>query len=210
MLEHIPAWLGHAMSGLRAGADKLAIAQLGTSFETLDLTSPAFAHEARMPPRFTADGEGVSPPLVWNAPPAGTAHMVLIVEDADAPTPQPLVHAIVWGLDADAGRLPEGAIVADGAGDAASAESAGSDVGRNSYLREGWLPPDPPSGHGEHRYAFQLFAVDAGAGAVSETPGRSAVIDAISGHVLAAGLLIGTYSRETEAPVGPVGVTASA
>jgi len=73
MLEHIPAWLGHAMSGLRAGADKLAIAQLGTSFETLDLTSPAFAHEARMPPRFTADGEGVSPPLVWNAPPAGTA-----------------------------------------------------------------------------------------------------------------------------------------
>jgi hypothetical protein len=60
MLEHIPAWLGHAMSGLRAGADKLAIVQLGGNFETLDLTSPAFAHEARLPPRFTADGEGVS------------------------------------------------------------------------------------------------------------------------------------------------------
>ena len=201
MLEHIPAWLGHAMSGLRAGIDKLAIVQLGENFETLTLTSPAFAHEARMPPRFTADGEGVSPPLVWSEPPVGTKRMVLIVEDADAPAPQPLVHAIIWGLEADAGQLAEGAIVADGEGDA-----HGRDVGRNSYLREGWLPPDPPSGHGEHRYAFQVFAIGAGAGDVGATPGRSAVIEAITGHVLAAGLLIGTYSREEEAPVGPVGL----
>ncbi len=205
MLEHIPAWLGNAMSGLRAGADKLAIVQLGEHFETLDLTSPAFAHEARMPPRFTADGEGVSPPLVWSTPPAGTERLVLIVEDPDAPAPQPLVHAIVWGLEADAGRLAEGAIVADGAGDL-----GGRDVGRNSYLREGWLPPDPPSGHGEHRYAFQLFAIGAGAGDPGDTPGRSAVIEAITGHVLAAGLLIGTYSREEVAPVGPVAMGAPA
>ena len=208
MLEHIPAWLGHAMSGLRAGVDKLAILQLGENFATLDLTSPAFAHENRLPPRFTADGEGVSPPLVWSAPPAGTERLVLIVEDADAPTPQPLVHAIVWGLDADAGRLAEGAIVADGPVTGFADEgddAAGRDVGRNSYLREGWLPPDPPSGHGEHRYAFQLFAIGAGAGDPGATPGRSAVIAAITGHVLAAGLLIGTYSREEEVPIGPVG-----
>ncbi|MDQ0838553.1 YbhB/YbcL family Raf kinase inhibitor-like protein [Sphingomonas faeni] len=205
MLEHIPTWLGHAMSGLRAGIDKLAIVQLGENFDTLNLTSPAFAHEARLPPRFTADGEGISPPLVWSEPPAGTERMVLIVEDADAPTPQPLVHAIIWGLEADAGNLAEGAIAADGEGDA-----NGHDVGRNSYLREGWLPPDPPSGHGEHRYAFQVFAIGAGAGEVGATPGRSAVIEAITGHVLAAGLLIGTYSREEEAPVGPVGVGAPA
>jgi Raf kinase inhibitor-like YbhB/YbcL family protein len=205
MLEHIPTWLGHAMSGLRAGIDKLAIVQLGENFDTLNLTSPAFAHEARLPPRFTADGEGISPPLVWSEPPVGTERMVLIVEDADAPTPQPLVHAIIWGLEADAGHLAEGAIAADGEGDA-----NGRDIGRNSYLREGWLPPDPPSGHGEHRYAFQVFAIGAGAGEVGATPGRSAVIEAITGHVLAAGLLIGTYSREEEAPVGPVGVGAPA
>ncbi len=205
MLEHIPAWLGHAMSGLRAGVDKLAIVQLGRNFETLDVTSPAFAHEGRLPPRFTADGAGASPPLTWRTPPAGTERLVLIVEDADAPTPQPLVHAIVWGLDADAGHLAEGAIVADGGG-----EPEGRDVGRNSYLREGWLPPDPPRGHGEHRYAFQLFAVGAGAGEPGETPGRSAVIEAMRDHVLAAGLLIGTYSREEDAPVGPVGAGAPA
>jgi Raf kinase inhibitor-like YbhB/YbcL family protein len=209
MLEHIPAWLGHAMSGLRAGTDKLAIVHLGETFETLDLTSPAFAHEARMPPRFTADGEGVSPPLAWSTPPSGTAQLVLLVEDADAPAPQPLVHAVVWGLSPEAGHLAEGAIAADGAG-APVDNAPGSDVGRNSYLREGWLPPDPPTGHGEHRYAFQVFAVGAGAGDPGETPGRSAVIDAITGHVLAAGLLIGTYSREETAPIGPVGMAAPA
>ncbi|TCP72826.1 YbhB/YbcL family Raf kinase inhibitor-like protein [Sphingomonas sp. PP-CE-1G-424] len=204
MLEHIPAWLGQAMSGLRAGEEKLAVSQVcgdvGDTPASIDLSSPAFAHESRLPPRFTLDGEGVSPPLVWSDPPAGTATMVLIVEDPDAPVPQPLVHAIVWGLDADAGRLAEGAIVADGAGD-----PAGRDVGRNSYMREGWLPPDPPGGHGEHRYVFQLFAVGAGAGDPGATPGRSAVIDAITGHVLAAGLLIGTYSRDQAAPVGLIG-----
>ncbi|WP_380782422.1 YbhB/YbcL family Raf kinase inhibitor-like protein [Sphingomonas sp. R86520] len=199
MLEHIPAWLGNAMSGLRAGVDKLAIVQLGEDFDTLDLTSPAFSNEGRLPLRFTADGEGISPALTWTQPPAGTAHLVLLVEDPDAPAPQPLVHAIVWGLAAESGYLTEGAIVADGTGSA----SAG-DVGRNSYLREGWLPPDPPSGHGKHRYAFQLFAVGAGAGDPGGTPGRSAMIEAITGHVLAAGLLIGTYSREENGPVGTV------
>lgn len=205
MLEHMPAWLGHALKGIRAGADALVIArfglgsgaQAGTEFATLELTSPAFAHEGRLPPRFTADGDGVSPPLLWSAPPAGTAALALIVEDADAPTPQPLVHAIVWHIAADRLRLAEGAITADGAG------TPDGDVGRNSYLREGWLPPDPPTGHGEHRYAFQLFALDAALGDPGVSPGRTALVEAMSGHVLAAGLLIGTYPREEAAPVGP-------
>ena len=37
-----------------------------------------------------------------------------------------------------------------------------------------------------------------------------AMIEAMSGKVLAAGLLIGTYSRGEEAPVGPVGTLAPA
>ena len=199
MLEHVPAWLGRALAGARAGSDALAIArpELGGGFASLDLSSPAFADGARLPPRFTADGEGVSPPVHWRAPPEGTASLALLVEDADAPARQPLVHAIVWGLPVDAGSLAEGAIAAGHA-----------EVGRNSFLRQGWLPPDPPTGHGEHRYAFQLFALDAGVGDPGATPGRGAIVEAMAGHVLAAGLLVGTYSREEEAPVGPVGAAA--
>ncbi|SFK33138.1 hypothetical protein SAMN03159338_3905 [Sphingomonas sp. NFR04] len=201
MLEHIPHWLGSALKGLRAGANKLAIVQpeLG-SFEVLHLASPAFANGGRLPERFTADGEGVSPPLFWTGVPEGTQCLALIVEDPDAPAPQPLVHAVVWGLPAD-GDLKEGAIRADGAG------AEGKDVGRNSYLGEGWLPPDPPTGHGPHNYAFQLFALGGGC-EIGENPGRSALVKAMAGHVLAAGLLTGVYSRGEEAPTGLVGETA--
>jgi Raf kinase inhibitor-like YbhB/YbcL family protein len=202
MLEHIPHWLGSALKGLRAGANKLAIVQpeLG-SFEVLHLASPAFANGGRLPERFTADGEGVSPPLFWTGVPEGTECLALIVEDPDAPAPQPLVHAVVWGLAVE-GDLKEGAIRADGAGDA-----EGKDVGRNSYLGEGWLPPDPPTGHGPHNYAFQLFALGGGC-EIGDNPGRSALVKAMAGHVLAAGLLTGVYSRGEEAPTGLVGETA--
>ncbi len=203
MLEHIPTWLGKALGDVRAGMEKLGIVRIGleAGLPTLHLTSPAFADGGRLPERFTADGESVSPPLVWTGVPEGTAQLALLVEDADAPAPQPLVHAVVWAIPADGGGLAEGEIV----GDAADGDR---DVGRNSFFREGWLPPDPPTGHGAHRYAFQLFALDAGAGDPGGTPGRSAMIEAMAGHVLAAGVLIGTYSRGEEAPVGPVGSAA--
>lgn len=190
MLEHIPRWLGAALKGARAGTEKLAIVQpeLGAAFGTIDLASPAFGDGGRLPDRFTADGAGVSPPLTWGPLPDGARRLALLVEDADAPALQPLVHAVVWDLPVDDHGLAEGAIVTDGAGE-------GRDVGRNSFFGEGWLPPDPPSGHGVHRYAFQLFALGEGAGDPGNSPGRAAMVRAMAGHVLAAGLLIGTYSR---------------
>lgn len=205
MLEHVPQWLGVVLRSVRAGASKLTIVDpyLG-DFAQLDLASMAFADGQRLPDRFTADGAGISPPLHWRGVPAEATTMVLIVEDADAPTPQPLVHAIVWGLPAGDGQLAEGAIAPDGDGPAAH-----GDVGRNSYFQEGWLPPDPPTGHGEHRYAFQLFALSAGDD-VDANPGRGEVVRAMAGRVLAAGLLTGTYSRGEPADIGPIGSPATA
>ena len=75
MLEHVPQWLGALLRNVRAGHAKLAIVNhdLKVGTESLELASPAFANGARLPERFTADGEGVSPPLVWRDPPAGTS-----------------------------------------------------------------------------------------------------------------------------------------
>jgi Raf kinase inhibitor-like YbhB/YbcL family protein len=197
MLEHIPAWLGEMLRDRRAGHEKLVAAdpaiRVGT--DTLSLSSPAFAHGGRLPVRFTADGDGVSPPLLWSDAPEGTARLALIVEDPDAPTSKPLVHAVVWDIPAQDRRIAEGAIVADGTG------GPDGDVGRNSFLKEGWLPPDPPNGHGEHDYVFQLFALSDAAHA-GKSPGRSAFVDAIAGKVLATGILIGTYSRGEPAEAG--------
>lgn len=197
MLEHVPQWLGQLMRGVRAGADKLVIAQprLLTGDARLQLSSPAFGDGDRLPTRFTADGEGVSPPLTWDAPPAGTAGFCLLVEDPDAPAPSPLVHAVLWAIPADERRLEEGAIAADGR------PAHGRDVGLNSFRGEGWLPPDPPTGHGPHHYAFQLFALSELA-EIGGNPGRGEVVEAMNGRVLAAGLLVGLYSRGEERPIG--------
>jgi len=198
MLEHVPQWLGAMLRSVRAGHSKLVIVNPGLNIgsKSLLLESSAFANGGRLPERFTADGEGVSPPLLWRNPPADTAGFALIVEDPDAPAPYPLVHAIVWAIPADARHLAEGAIAPDGA----SAE--GGDIGRNSFYTEGWLPPDPPTGHGNHDYVFQLFALNE-TPPMDPTPGRDELVGALEGRVLAAGLLVGTYSRGEEAPVGP-------
>lgn len=190
MLEHVPAWLGYLIHDRRAGHEKLVAAapEIRLGADTIDLSSPAFATGGRLPIRFTADGEGISPPLVWGDVPEATASLALIVEDPDAPASRPLVHAIVWDMPPHERRIAEGVIIADGAG------GEDGDVGRNSSLREGWLPPDPPTGHGEHDYVFQLFALSE-APELGASPGRSAFVDAIVGRVLAAGVLIGTYSR---------------
>lgn len=115
------------------------------------------------------------------------------------PLSSPLVHALVWNLDPDGGRLPEGAIVKDGAGG-----PKGEDVGRNSFFAKGWLPPDPPTGHGPHDYVFQLFALSDTPG-LDSNPGRETLATALEGRVLAAGILIGTYSRGEDTQIGLIG-----
>lgn len=190
MLEILPEAIGHALRGQRAGLEQTAFqaVDLRGGMASITVASLAFADHAPIPARYTADGAGVSPPLHWTGVPEAAASLVLIVEDADAPTPQPLVHAIVVGLPTGDGALAEAALPSPGH------DAEGLKLGRNSYLKAGWLPPDPPPGHGVHRYAFQLFALEGGA-VLGDTPGREAVLDAIREHGVASGCLIGTYER---------------
>jgi hypothetical protein len=195
MLEKLPDVVGHALREQRAGIDKTAYRQLDLRGGTaaITLTSLAFADHAPIPALYTADGPGHSPPLAWSGVPVAARSLVLIVEDADAPTPQPLVHAIAVDISPHETGLAEGALTSD---------DEGPKTGRNSYLGKSWLPPDPPPGHGVHRYAFQIFALAEGE-AFSGTPGRDAVLDALRDRALASGCLIGTYERpDTSIKVG--------
>jgi Raf kinase inhibitor-like YbhB/YbcL family protein len=189
MLEKIPSSVGRALRGARAGTAELMFNDeaLDSVPASINVTCPEMEHYGQLAPRFTADGIGVSPPLEWNAIPPDAISLVLLVEDADSPTPDPLVHAIVWGLPAVEGGLREGAL--------RSSTNSGviSTMGRNSYLSASYLPPDPPSGHGVHRYAFQIFALDAQP--KLDTPGRGKLLDLLKSHAIAKGMAVGTYER---------------
>jgi Raf kinase inhibitor-like YbhB/YbcL family protein len=191
VLENLPTGLGRILRDARPGLTELVINDdaLAAVPDVIALTSGAFDDGGELPVRFTADGEGISPPLQWHGVPENTAEVVLLIEDADSPTPYPLVHAIVWALPPDDGSLDEGAMPP-------FAEAGTSPaMGVNSYLRIGYLPPDPPPGHGPHRYAFQAFALMAPLTIDTSAPGRTELVDALRVHATAKGLLIGTYER---------------
>jgi Raf kinase inhibitor-like YbhB/YbcL family protein len=190
MLEKLPEMVGLAL-GVRPGLEGLVINDpaLGDIPEGIALTSPAFAEGGRLPARFTTDGEAVSPPLQWVGIPDNAAELVLLIEDADSPTLNPLVHAIVWRMPPGDGALEEGAMPRE------TEPVASPSMGVNSYLRIGYLPPDPPAGHGPHRYAFQIFALAAPLTIETAAPGRTELVEALHAHALAKGSLIATYER---------------
>jgi len=189
MLEKIPRGVGEALSNVKAGIEKTAWhADFADVPATITVTSEAFADQGAIPTRFTADGFGVSPPLSWTGVPKHAAAVVLLVEDPDAPAINPLVHLIAWNLLPGDVSLPEGDITGP------AGEGSRHDLGTNSFQKDAWLPPDPPTGHGIHHYLFQVYALDRTA-PVPASPGRSALVQAIKGHVIAKGLLTGTYAR---------------
>jgi Raf kinase inhibitor-like YbhB/YbcL family protein len=185
MLEKLPSIVGRTLRRVRPGIGRTLIndAAFTAVSRRIIVESDAFANEAGIPPRYTADGEALSPPLRWTRVPEGTRSIVLVVEDADSPTPQPLVHAIVWNLMGGEGELDEGGI-----------DKRRVPIGRSSSLQSKFLPIDPPPGHGRHRYAFQVFALDTPLD-FRMAPGKTALLRAMRGHVLSSGALIGTYER---------------
>jgi Raf kinase inhibitor-like YbhB/YbcL family protein len=184
---------GRALRGFRAGFEGLASRRRGfvQAPEALLVSSPAFGSGHDMPERYTADGEGLSPPLAWQGEPAATLSLVLLVEDADIPLlPRPAVHAIVHGIRPGLGGLAEGAIPSRLRGPSPE----GFFIGRNFRGRPGWTPPAPPLGHGPHHYVFQLFALDA-VPRFDWAPGRGYLLQRIRPHVIARGELCGVYER---------------
>ena len=191
MLEKLPRSIGRALHGRRAGIEKSTIARLliRKRLPSLQVESRAFGDHQPIPEAYTADGEGRWPELSWQWVPAGTESLVVVVEDPDAPSLEPLVHAIVVDIPPTMGSLAEGAL-------SPRIPRGGIDLhmGRNSYLRQTWLPPDPPPGHGPHHYLFQVFALSLGA-AFSAAPGRQEVQEILGYFAIAAGHAAGVYER---------------
>lgn len=190
MLEKLPESVGRALVNQRAGMEQVVYNHVHAlrDLPRLTVTSPTFAFNSRLPVRYTADGEGISPPLAWADGPADSASFAIIVEDADSPTPHPLVHAIAIDMAAQDRSITEGALSAP------HETPADLEIGTNSFFRHSWLPPDPPPGHGEHRYVFQVFALRDGP-RFSKTAGRKEFIDTILERAVGVGCLIGTYER---------------
>jgi phosphatidylethanolamine-binding protein (PEBP) family uncharacterized protein len=128
-------------------------------------------------------GDNTSPQLSWVGLPPTTRQVVLIIDDVDVPLPRPIVHSIavidpaVDGVDA--GALRPGTT---------GMWFISGDLGHRGYAG-----PRPIPGHGPHHYRFHILALDEPI--VDNVTKPKALLKQMSGHVIARGVLTGTYER---------------
>ncbi len=156
---------------------------------TFQLTSPSFTDQHPIPPRHSADGDDVSPPLSWSDPPKNTKGFALVVDDPDAPDPRApkrtWVHWVLYDLPPEARTLPEGAT--------RDSLPIGTAEGKNDWHELGWRGPAPPVG--THRYFFKLYALDTSLEDLGGGATKADLENAMMGHVLATATLVGTYRK---------------
>ena len=141
------------------------------------LTSTAFEPGTDIPTRFTCDGQDVSPPLTLQDIPAGTASLVLLMDDPDA-AGGTWDHWVAYDI-------PVMTDIPQGVPDLGTA-------GLNSWGRTGYGGPCPP--RGVHGYVLTVYALETKLGLPAGAD-KPTVLQATDGHVLAEARLMGRYQR---------------
>lgn len=150
----------------------------------ITVTSTAFEEGGMIPPKYTCDGDDISPPLALAGIPEGTKSIALISDDPDAPVGT-WVHWVLFNLPPDTKELPEKV-------PPERILPSGASHGTNDFRRLGYGGPCPPGG--THRYYFKIYALDA----MLDLPAGATKKDlekAMEGHILAQGQLMGKYKR---------------
>lgn len=182
--------MGRMLRNRRAGEEKSIVhaPALAAPDTGMRLSSASFGDQAAIPREHAGKGVGAnrSPALEWSGLPAGTAQLLLVIEDTDVPLPRPIVHTVAL-LDPARGALEAGRLVVG---------EPGVRLLPASFRRVGYEGPRPIPGHGTHRYGFHLYALDRAIPA--QTPVRSTkeVLALVDGRVTASAHLIGTMTRD--------------
>jgi Raf kinase inhibitor-like YbhB/YbcL family protein len=150
----------------------------------IKVSSEAFEEGGMIPAKYTCDEDDISTPLAWDSIPEGTKTLALICDDPDAPMGT-WVHWVLFNLPVDISVLPENV-------PPERELESGAKQGTNDFGRIGYGGPCPPGG--THRYYFKLYALDAELDLEAGAK-KTQLLEAMEGHILAEGHLMGRYSR---------------
>jgi Raf kinase inhibitor-like YbhB/YbcL family protein len=150
----------------------------------IKLTSTAFKEGEAIPRTYTCDGVNVSPPLEWSGVPKTAKTLAIICDDPDA-SPDTWVHWVLYNLPADNIGMVESM-------PATEKLLAGGFQGTNDFKKIGYGGPCPPSG--THHYYFKIYALD-GELPLKAGATKAETLQAMEGHILLQGQLMGTYRR---------------
>ena len=159
------------------------------------MTSTAWEDGGVIPNKYTqaAGPAAVSPELKWSQVPAGTQSFVLLLHDPEPVlnkgSKMDITHWLIWNIPGTSTGLAENVV----AGELPDGSRQVSLRG-NAYMGPG-APPGP-----YHHYTFELYALDTKLDVPQGTAQqagatRTAVIDAMDGHVLGKALLVARFHR---------------
>ncbi len=148
---------------------------------SMQILSPVFEDNTKIPSKYTCDGSQVVPPLEFAAVPKDAKSLVLFLEDPDT-TMGTFDHWVKWNIPVTTTRIDEGK------------EPEGiSGKGTTGDLN--YIGPCPPTG--EHRYIFSLYALDTTLD-IPEGSDKETVKASIEGHIIDEATLTGLYSKESQ------------
>ena len=159
----------------------------------ITVSSTGFRDAAAMPQKYSEYADGVSPALAWSAAPNAKSYVV-IAEDPDAAPARPFVHWLAWNIPGTLTGLPEGVQEQP-----RLTEPDGVLQGKNTRGSMGYMGPRPPVGDPAHRYYFQVFALDTMLN-VPFGADRDQLLDAMKGHVIGKGAVMGRYAQTIKPP----------
>jgi hypothetical protein len=151
---------------------------------TITVTSRAFTDGSRIPVDHTCDGDDVMPELVLSSPPENTKSLVVYAEDPDVPAGT-FTHMIAFNLSPELRKLPSAPDLT------AAGETAR--FGTNDFGATRYRGPCPPKGD-NHRYRFRVYALDVMLN-LNEGASRSQIDEAMDGHILGDGSLLGHFGH---------------
>ena len=161
----------------------------------LVMTSAAWPDGGVIPDKFTqaAGPAAVSPALQWSQVPPGTQSFVLLLHDPEPVlnkgSKMDITHWLIWNIPGTSTGLPEGV-----------AQGELPDGSRQVSLRgNAYMGPGAPAGP-YHHYTFELYALDTKLDVPQGTAQqaaatRTAVVDAMDGHVLGKAVLVARFHR---------------
>ena len=152
----------------------------------MKLTSTAFQHKAKIPSKYTCDGQNINPPLKFSDVPKEAKSLVLIMDDPDVPKnlrPDGMFdHWLMFNIPAQTSEIEE------------NSEPEGMH-GTGTSGKPNYFGPCPPDR--EHRYFFKLYALDDLLD-LPELATKKDIEEAMEGHIIDQAELVGLYKRSLD------------
>ena len=144
----------------------------------MNITSPAFTENAKLPKIYAKLGGNQRPPLEIGDVPANAKSLAIICHDPDAPGRDGFYHWTVWNLPAKTTEITSGSLPVDAV------------EGITSWGRPGWNGPQPP--FGTHRYQFYVYALNTTLDLPDSTKPKE-LIAALTPHIIDRTVLTGKF-----------------